>query len=649
LLQAHLAAIVASSDDAIVSKDLNGIVQTWNDAATRIFGYTAKEIIGKPITMIVPPERPDEEPAILERLRRGERIDHFQTIRMRKDGRRILVSVTISPITDASGKVVGASKVARDITRTSELEARFSAIVATADDAIVSKDLDGIVQSWNFAAERMFGYSPAEIVGKSITMLLPPERIGEEGRILERLRRGERIEHFETVRMRKDGQRIDVSVTISPIKDPLGRITGASKIARDITILKRVMREREELLKSEQAARREAERVNRLKDEFLATVSHELRTPLNAILGWAQLLQHEAMGPDDFREGMETIERNARVQTQLIEELLDVSRIVSGKVRLEVKRLDLGAIVNETVESMRPAADARTIAVHRRIEPDVGQIMGDPARIQQIIWNLLSNAIKFTPRHGRVQVELKRTDSRVDIVVSDTGQGFSQDFVPHLFTRFAQADATTTRRHGGLGLGLAIVRHLTELHGGTVSANSPGEGKGATFVVSLPIAAVRHDPDPPEDQPQPASRARLQSAELDLTGVKVLVVDDEVDARALIKRVLEMHGATVSTADSAPEGLELLRRERPAVLLTDIGMPDEDGYGFLSRVRALPEEEGGTTPAVALTAFARAEDRRRALMSGFQQHLAKPAETAELLAVVSNLSGKIGRQRREEP
>jgi PAS domain S-box-containing protein len=643
LYRSHLAAIVASSDDAIVSKDLDGIIRSWNTAAERMFGYSSDEMVGKPIAILVPPERGSEEAEILERLRRGERLDHFQTVRLRKDGRRILVSVTISPIKDSTGRVIGASKIARDVTRISELEAMYSSIVASADDAIVSKDLDGIVQSWNTAAEQIFGYTAEEMIGRSITTIIPADRQHEEIDILARLRRGERIEHFETMRQRKDGQLIDVSVTISPIRDRLGRITGASKIARDITLIKRMTEEREQLLQSERAARREAERVSRMKDEFLATASHELRTPLNAILGWSQLLQTRGVSDQDFREGMETIERNARIQTRLIEELLDVSRIISGKVRLETRPLDLKFIIQEVVATMHPAADAKGIRVGTSLSPTAGAIMGDPARIQQIIWNLISNAIKFTPRGGSVDIDLRRVESHVEMVVSDTGQGITPDFLPLLFTRFAQADATTTRRHGGLGLGLAIVRHLTELHGGTIRASSPGQGKGATFTVCLPLAALHERRSSSNDDDESdADDAGLANPALDLSGVKVLVVDDDPDARQLIRRVLESHGASVATAESSAQGLEALKRERPAILLADIGMPDEDGYRFLSRVRALPKEQGGATPAVALTAFARAEDRRRALLSGFQQHLAKPAETAELLAVVSNLSGKLG-------
>lgn len=635
--QALLVAVVASSDDAIVTKDLNGIVQSWNRSAERIFGYTADEIVGKPITALFPPDRIDEEAQILARLQRGERVAHFETVRVRKDGTPVAVSVTISPIRDAGGNLVGASKVARDITETVELEARFKAIIESSDDAIISKDLNGIVQSWNDAAERMFGYTAEEMVGKSITTLFPPDRLDEEPKILDQLRRGQRVDHFETIRVRKDGRQLDVSVTISPIKGPNGRIVGVSKVARDITSIKRIQREREELFRLETAARAEAERVGRLKDEFLATLSHELRTPLNAVLGWATILRSDAnVTPDTVKQGLEIIERNARAQGQLIEELLDMSRIINGKLRLDVEAVDLQVVVSEAVESVAPAAKAKAIRLTKVLDPKAAPIMGDPNRLQQVLWNLLTNAIKFTPKRGRIQVFLRRVNSHVEISVVDSGQGIEPAFLPHLFTRFSQAESSMARQHAGLGLGLALVKSLVELHGGTVKAFSDGPGKGATFVVSLPLTAVvRREDEEPMLTPAPSSPSG--GASPDLCGFQVLVIDDESDARLLIQHILARCNATVITAASAAEGLEAVKLHRPDMILSDVGMPVEDGYDFLAKLRQLSDAEGGDTPAVALTAFARSEDRRRALMAGFQMHLPKPVEPAELLAVASTL------------
>ena len=315
--KALLAAIVASSDDAIISKDLNGIIRSWNQSAERIFGYKADEVLGKSITILFPPDRLGEEPEILRRIQRGERVDHFQTVRLRKDGTPIAVSVTISPIHDGEGNVIGASKVARDITQNALLEGRFSAIVASSDDAIVSKDLSGVVQSWNPAAERMFGYSAEEMIGKPITVLFPPDRLDEEPKILEQIRRGQRVDHFETVRVRKNGTPLDISVTISPVKDASGAVIGVSKVARDISGIKRILRDREESFEREKAARAEAERGSQIKDEFLTTLSHELRTPMTAILGWANVLSARgAVSADELRQGLQAIERNARAQAQ---------------------------------------------------------------------------------------------------------------------------------------------------------------------------------------------------------------------------------------------------------------------------------------------------------------------------------------------
>ena len=429
-----------------------------------------------------------------------------------------------------------------------------------------------------------------------------------------------------------------MSVTISPIRDATGTVVGASKIARDVTDVKRVALEREQLLRSEQSARLEAERVSRMKDEFLATLSHELRTPLNAILGWAQLLRSGSVAQNEWMEGLETIERNARAQAQLVEELLDISRIISGKVRLDVQRVDLPAIVNTVVESMRPTADAKNHRMFKVIDPHVGPVTGDPNRLQQVVWNLLSNAIKFTPRGGKIQIFVQRISSHAEVTVTDTGQGIAPEFIPHLFLRFSQADASTTRHHGGLGLGLAIVRHLAELHGGTVHASSEGKGKGATFTVALPVSAVL-DARTPAESPHPTAEQLPGEVNIDLSGVSVLVVDDEPDARNLIERVLRSHGASVYTAANATQALQSLQQNKPDVLLSDIGMPDEDGYSLLYKLRKLDPEQGGETPAVALTAFARSEDRKRALLAGFQMHVPKPVEAGELLAVIANLSG----------
>ena len=405
---------------------------------------------------------------------------------------------------------------------------------------------------------------------------------------------------------------------------------------------RRAAKERERLLEAERSARAEAERVSRMKDEFLATLSHELRTPLNAILGWSQLLGSRGGEDAELAEGLDVIERNARVQTQLIEDLLDMSRIISGKIRLDVQRVDLADVVRAAVASVRHSATAKEIRLQIVLDPMAGPVRGDPARLQQCFWNLLSNAIKFTPKGGKINVALERVNSHLEVCVADDGQGIKPDFLPHVFERFRQADGSTTRAHGGLGLGLSIVKHLVELHGGTIRARSAGEGQGATFCIELPLMVVHAAVEPDAARQHPRGTASPGEAEpLDhpsLAGIKVLVVDDEADARRLLLRVLEGCGAQVLLAASAQEGLDTLRRERPDMLISDIGMPGEDGYDFIRRVRELPADQGGRTPAAALTAFARSEDRTRALRAGYQTHVAKPVEPTELSAVVASLA-----------
>jgi PAS domain S-box-containing protein len=528
------------------------------------------------------------------------------------------------------------------------LQAFLAAIVTSSDDAIVSKDLNGIVQSWNTSAERIFGWTADEMIGEPITKIIPPDRLHEEPRILERIRSGQRVDHFQTVRVRKDGTLINISVTISPVRAPDGTIIGASKVARDITEHLKLMSQRDELLAAERAARAEAERTSRMKDEFLATLGHELRTPLNAILGWTTLLEQEKLSTD-AAEGVEVIARNARVQKQLIEDLLDMSRIISGKIRLDVQRVDLAGVIEAALATVRPSAEAKGVRLHVTLDPLAGPVKGDPSRLQQVVWNLLSNAIKFTQKGGRVQVFLERVNSHVEITVADNGRGIKPEFLPHVFDRFRQEDASAARTHGGLGLGLSIVKQLVELHGGTVRAKSPGEGHGATFVVDLPLM-VLHQPLGEEGPPRVHPTAPGQSADAiceaqQLAGVTVLVADDEGDAREVVQRLLENCEATVLTAGSAADALEVLRARPVNVLISDIGMPGVDGYELMRQVRGLPAADRAGVPAIALTAFARSEDRMRAMLAGFDLHMSKPIEPTELIVAVASLAKRSAQAR----
>jgi len=411
---------------------------------------------------------------------------------------------------------------------------------------------------------------------------------------------------------------------------------------RDVTPQRRAEDERKILLESERAARSQAERASAMKDEFLATLSHELRSPLNAILGWSHMLRLQTMSPADLQRGLEVIERSARAQAQLIEDLLDMGRITSGKLRLDIQPVMPAAVVEAALDTVGAAAEAKGIRLITALDPSAGPVAGDPSRLQQVVWNLLSNAIKFTPRAGRVQVSVRQNESHIEISVADTGAGITPEFLPQVFDRFRQGDASSTRTIGGLGLGLAIVKQFVELHGGSVEARSDGPGQGATFTVSLPLMAVQAEAPGERSRPREPSFAALDFKRLDLTGVKVLVVDDEEVARDLIARVLAECRAEVVIAGTAEAALAAVEHTHPHVLVSDVGMPNVDGYQLLRLVRELGESRGGGVPAIALTAFARNEDQARALQAGFLVHVAKPVEPAELVAAVASVVGRAG-------
>jgi len=516
--------------------------------------------------------------------------------------------------------------------------ARLAAIVASSDDAIVSKDLNGDIITWNPAAERMFGYTSAEAVGKNITLIIPLERRHEEDTVLARIRAGKSVDHFETVRVRKDGQTVDVSLTISPVRGADNQIVGASKIARDITARKAIERERAGLLAREQAARAEAETANRAKDDFLTTLSHELRTPLNAVYGWAAILKTGQVDEATRAKAIDTIMRNSNSQVQLIDDLLDIGRITSGKLRLEVQSIELPPVIEAALEAVRPAALAKTIDLETQLDPRAGPITGDPNRLQQVVWNLLINAVKFTPVGGRIEVRLAQARPYVEIVVRDTGCGITPEFLPHVFDRFRQGDSSSTRVHSGIGLGLTLVKHLAELHGGTVAADSPGPGQGATFTVRLPMSVALVPATSVERRPVAPEPVAVAAPLTRLDGLRVLAIDDDADALSLVATILGRAGATVDLGSSAAQGFEMLVAKPPDVLISDIEMPGEDGYSLIRRVRALDPEQGGRTPAIALTAYGRREDRLLAIAAGFSMHVPKPVDPAELTALVASLA-----------
>ncbi|MBD1831095.1 ATP-binding protein [Microcoleus vaginatus GB1-A2] len=405
-------------------------------------------------------------------------------------------------------------------------------------------------------------------------------------------------------------------------------------------------RTKDELLMREQMIRAEAEAANRAKDEFLSILSHELRTPLNAILGWSTMLRQRTLSEDKVVRALETIERNAKSQAQLIEDILDISRIITGKLRLQVRPVNLVPVIESAIESVRLAAEAKSIRLQSVLDSEAGPLLGDAARLQQVVWNLLSNALKFTPKDGRVEIRLQRVNSHVEITVSDTGPGISSDFLPFVFDRFRQHDSTTTRSYGGLGLGLAIVRQLVELHGGTVTVVSPGIGQGTTFTVKLPAMIIHLPPSDPEPLKSIVEAKGRVEASPTLEGLQILVVDDEADALELLSTILQKYGADVIAVASVKQALTIIETatdRSPDVLVSDIGMPDEDGYSLICKLRQFEAQRGGRLPAIALTAYARNDDRRQALLAGFQEHLTKPVDAAELVAVVATLTGRTAR------
>jgi PAS domain S-box-containing protein len=857
----RLAAIVESSDDAIVSKDLNGIITSWNKGAEDLFGYTAEEAVGRSITMVIPPDRLSEEDMVLGRIRQGQRVEHFDTIRQRKDGTLVPISLTVSPIRDLAGTVVGASKIARNIsdrrrieTELEELQRRLMALAVASASILVSPDTDAIASkaialarevfaadgyalwrvnsegAWRmvrsygiseefaaraiarsdqrgapvvpfseplvsedveatamladmrdayaregissmvvfpltirgerrgtivFYSHRRVTFRPVDVrVGSALANLVAAALttadlyeeqrkareaadharnqaafLAEAGAVLsssldyeQTLRsvarlavptiadwcavdivseRGdiqciavahvdpEKVEYARQLQERYPADpnapgvvhevirtgnpaymsRIPSALVEAAVQDkehlrtirelhltsymcvPLtvqGRAIGAitfvsAESGREYSVadvrFAHELASRASLAVENARAYERASEASRLKDEFLATLSHELRTPLNAVLGYARMMRTQTLPPDKGKTAWEVVERNATSLQQIIEDVLDVSRIIAGRLRLNVEPVDLSAIVRDAIATVTPAADAKGVRVEIVIEPLAVAVSGDANRLQQIVWNLLSNAIKFTTRGGKVQLRVARVDSHVEVVVSDTGRGIAPDFLPYVFERFRQADASFSREQGGLGLGLAIARQLAELHGGTITASSGGLGAGATFTVKLPLMIVHREPAESFRPQHPHSDRKAPELERAprLDGIRVLAVDDEVDSLGLLRTVLETAGAAVHTAQSGPEAIENLRTHQPDVLVADIGMPGMDGLDLIRAIRQM-DEPLRSTPAAALTAYARSQDRITSLASGFHMHLAKPIDPLELIVAIATLA-----------
>ena len=643
-------------DYAIFMLDPTGHVLTWNLGAERFKGYQADEIIGSHFSRFYPPDAlarglPAEE------LRVASEAGSFEDEgwRVRKDGSMFWANVVITAMRDERGSLVGYAKVTRDLTQRRNheealrlSEERFRLLVeGVADYAIFMLDVNGKVASWNVGAQRIKGYAADEIIGQHFSIFYPQDVV-DSGWPAHELREATATGRFVDTgwRVRKDGSTFWANVTITAMRDESGKLLGYAKLTRDLTERRRAeamqlaSQERDEILDAERNARMTAQRATRVKDEFVATLSHELRTPLSAILGWTQvLLRGQAASATDQRRAIEVIDRNARAQVQLIDDLLDLSRIMTGKLRLDLRQVAIIDIVQAAIDSAAPSAATKEIRLISLLDPGRAVVNGDAGRLQQVVWNLLTNAIKFTPRGGQVQIVLQRVNSHVELSVSDTGVGIPASFLPQVFERFSQRDGSSTRAHGGLGLGLAICRQLVELHGGSIRAASPGEGLGATFSVNLPVSIMQVESERERAHPT----AELSDADAlampRLDGAHVFIVDDEPDARELLLRVLVDQGATVTAFESADAALTALAASRPSVIVSDVGMPGTDGYQMIRTLRA-SEPRDSRIPALALTAFARAEDRKRALVAGFQAHLAKPFDVAELVLLVAGLVGR---------
>ncbi|HEU5458968.1 MAG TPA: PAS domain S-box protein [Pyrinomonadaceae bacterium] len=636
-----LTRLIDASVDGMFAFDRDFRLIAWNRAMERISGLTHEEALGRSVLDVFP-------------FLRGTKVFEGKEVVSEKHpygpSETGVFKSHYSPLLDDENNVVGGIAVITDITARKQAEdaantayQQLSFHVESSPLAVVEWDSDFRVSRWSESAERLFGWKAEEVIGKHVNewRFVFADDVDAVALVTNRQREGVEVQGVQRNRnYTRDGDILFCEWYNSVLKDDRGKLVSVLSLVLDVTARQSAEEERAASLVRERDARRHAEEADRLKDEFLATLSHELRTPLTSILGWASMIRNGEVEGSNATRAIETIERNARSQARLIDDLLDVSRIITGNLRLDLHPLNLAPIVDAALDALRPTADAKGIRLQTRFFPEECLVKGDPNRLRQVIWNLLSNAIKFTQRGGSVNIELNCVDLTARLTVSDTGEGISAEFLPYVFDRFRQAEGSISRKQGGLGLGLAVVRHLVELHGGTVSAESEGLGRGSAFTLDLPLAQERRDPARAEERKREVERRRSRSGAVRLDGLHVLLVEDDDDSRKLIGTMLKRYGARVTSTKSAKEALSVFDDELPDVLISDIGMPDQDGYEFIRKLRSAPPDKGGLTPAIALTGYASRKDRERALIAGYQKHLAKPIEQADMIAAVAALVGR---------
>ena len=643
--------LLDASADGVFAFDREGHLTAWNDRMEQLSGLHGSAVIGKSYRDLFPALIDTGEDSYFESALAGEKSICRTSAFANHSSSRQRLDAHYSPLMNEHGHIVGGIGIlhAPSSFQTSYRAAddpyqRLTKHLENSPLVVVEWDSDFRVSRWSESAEALFGWEAEEVLGKHVNEwhFVFADDVNAVDTVTFRQREGVEIQGVLYNRnYKKDGSVIHCEWYNSVLHDETGNLVSVLSLVLDVTDRKSAEKERADLLVRERNARRHAEEADRLKDEFLATLSHELRTPLTSILGWASMIRNGEVEGANAARAIETIERNARSQARLIDDLLDVSRIITGNLRLDLNPLDLAPIVEAAVDALRPTADAKGIGLRLEFAPVSCLVRGDANRLRQVIWNLLSNAIKFTPKRGNVTITLDCVESLARLTVRDTGEGISAEFLPYVFDRFRQAEGSISRKQGGLGLGLAVVRHLVELHGGNVRANSEGLDEGSTFQVELPMAQERRDPARAEDRRREIERRRSLGGErVSLDDIHVLLVEDDDDSRKLLSVMLKQHGAEVTSASSAADAYRLFNEKLPDVLISDIGMPEQDGYELMRRIRELPVEKGGLIPALALTGYATRRDRDLSLSAGYHRHIAKPIEQGELVAAIASLVGR---------